>query len=136
LLWHIQRYCLQTGVEVNIEHRGVNQRFPPAVEIAAYRIVQEALTNVARYADVDVVNLHVWLNRRTKALCIQVEDKGSGFDYQEVLDNWGASGLIGMQERAVLLGGRLEINSTPGRGTMLEATLPLEEHIERRRHKR
>lgn len=136
LTWHIQRYSAQTGMDVDIKHRGLRRRFPSNVEIAAYRIVQEALTNVARHAGVDKVTVHVWFNRKIKELCIQVEDQGSGFDYQAAIDDGRASGLIGMQERVVLLGGRLEINSAPGRGTALEATLPLEERIERRWHER
>src|SRR5207253_4700538 len=50
LRWHCERYTAQTGVRVSLEHAGLEQRFPADVETAAYRIVQEALTNVARHA--------------------------------------------------------------------------------------
>jgi len=136
LLWHIQRYKTQTKVEVNFKHRGLGRRFSPPVEVAAYRIVQEALTNIVRHANVNKAKVRVWFDSRDTEIHIQVEDQGNGFDYQAVLANGKASGLIGMRERAVLLGGQLEIISTLGRGTRLEASLPLEEWLERRQHER
>ena len=135
LAWHIQRYTEQTNIRVHFDH-DLDERFPTAIEVAAFRIVQESLTNVARHAGVDSVDLRVWFDRQAKELYIQVEDKGSGFDYQAVLDNGKASGLIGMQERVVLLGGQLMINALLGGGTILEATLPIEKRIERRHHER
>ncbi|MBL7164125.1 MAG: GAF domain-containing sensor histidine kinase [Anaerolineales bacterium] len=136
LLWHIQRYKAQTKVEIDFKHRGLGPRFPATVEITAYRIVQEAITNVARHANVNKAKVRVWFDSRDNEIYIQVEDQGNGFDYQAVLATGKASGLIGMRERAVLLGGQLEIISTLGRGTRLEASLPLEEWLERRQHER
>src|SRR5262249_8320787 len=64
LVWQLQRYVAQTGIRVDLEHTGLEgKRFPPDVETAAYRIVQEALTNVARYAGVPTAAVRLWLDR-------------------------------------------------------------------------
>jgi signal transduction histidine kinase len=124
MLWHVERYTAQTGVQVTFKHIGLEgRRLAPQVETAAYRIMQEGLTNVARHADVSQATVRVWANPET--LNIQIEDQGAGFEPQLALAAGLSSGLSGMQERAVLLGGHLRIESTPGAGTRLTAELPL-----------
>jgi signal transduction histidine kinase len=123
VLWHIERYTGQTGIGVGFQHSGIDRRFPAEVETAAYRIVQEALTNVARYAGVRDVAVRCWLDQAH--LCVQVEDKGAGFDPEAALAAGATSGLAGMRERASLLGGTLSIESAPGAGTRVRADLPL-----------
>jgi len=125
LLAHFERYSQQTGALVNFKHQGVDGRFAPEVETTAYRIVQEALTNVARHAGVVVVCVRVWAAADT--LNIQVEDRGRGFDLEAVLRTARSGGLPGMQERVTLLGGLLTIESRPGAGTQITAELPLAE---------
>jgi signal transduction histidine kinase len=119
----IERYTASTSIQVNFHHAGLERRFASEVETAAYRIVQEALTNVARHARVHEVFVRVWAE--ADVLAVQVEDQGAGFDPQEVLTAGRSSGLPGMHERALLLGGRLVLDSTPGQGTNLLAELPL-----------
>jgi signal transduction histidine kinase len=123
VLWHIERYTGQTGIAVSFQHVGIDRRFPAEVETAAYRIVQEALTNVARYAAVQEVVVRCWLDQ--DRLCVQVADKGAGFDPEVVLAAGTTSGLAGMRERASLLGGTLAIESAPGSGARVTADLPL-----------
>ena len=123
LLALFERYTEQTGVKVAFKHEGLEQRFPPEVETTAYRIVQEALTNVARHAGVDVVTVRVWANADT--LSLQIEDRGRGFDPEVALASPRSIGLAGMQERVMLLHGHLTIQSRPGAGTQLTAELPL-----------
>ena len=130
LLWHFRRYTAQTGVQVHFEHRGLGGRFPPAVETAAYRIAQEALTNVARHAGVGEACVAVCHDGTL--LRIRVEDRGTSFDPEAVRAAGAGSGLSGMQERAALLGGRLVVQSTPGVGTCLTAELPLGTFAEER----
>ncbi len=126
LLWHLERYSSQTGVRVTLAHTGVeNQRLKSEIETAAYRIVQEALTNVARHAGVDEVKVNV--SADAENLFVQVTDQGRGFDPQGALSAGESSGLAGMRERAQLLGGKLIINSAAGEGTSVNALLPLEE---------
>ena len=101
LLALFERYTAQTGVTVIFKHNGVANRFASQLETGAYRIVQEALTNAARHAGVTDVTVRVWSDGNT--LNLQIHDRGSGFDPNVVLKAAQTSGLIGMQERAVLL---------------------------------
>jgi PAS domain S-box-containing protein len=124
LLWHCGRYTDQTGVHVDLRHTNLEeQRFRPEVETAAYRIVQEALTNVARHAGVDKVTVRLWVEQ--DSLSAQIIDQGAGFDPDDPVISDTSSGLVGMRERAVLLGGELTIESAPGAGACLTAKLPL-----------
>ena len=134
LLWHIERYTAQTKVKVTFEHAGLERRFSPEAETAAYRIVQEALTNVARHAAVNLAK--VVLGVTQDMLCLQIQDTGVGFDPQAALASETSSGLAGMRERASLLGGRFTVESAPGAGTRLIAEVPLSDPLERRRDER
>lgn len=120
--WHFNRYMKQTGIRVNFRHTPVSQRLPSLIEITVFRIVQEALTNVARHAQVKDVSVRLWVDEERAGL--QVEDKGSGFDADSVCGAWNSTGLSGMRERAELLGGELTIESNPGKGTLLTVELP------------
>jgi len=124
LLWHFEHYTAQTQVRVNFKHSGLERRrFAPEVETAAYRLVQEALTNVARHAQVP--EAMVRLSTHPQTLLIEIEDRGRGFDVEKVLTVSKTSGLAGMRERAVLLGGSLTIESQPDAGTHLTAELSI-----------
>ncbi len=123
LLWHLERFTTQTGVQVTFKHTGLNARFPRDVETSAYRIVQEALTNIARHSKTDEATVRLWSDNHT--LGVQIEDHGVGFNADAVLNMVGSSGLKGMRERAELLGGQFTLETHPGRGTSLTAELPL-----------
>ena len=123
LLWHFERYQSQTGVRVTFSHRGLQRRLGPEIETAVYRIVQEALTNVARHAGIKETSVRLVANRGS--LSVYIEDHGVGFDVEKAMDGGTSSGLTGMHERAVLLGGHLKVNSSPGGGTRVVARLPL-----------
>jgi PAS domain S-box-containing protein len=124
LLWHFEHYTAQTQVRVNFKHSGLEKRrFGSEVETAAYRMVQEALTNVARHAQVQEVTVRLSTHRRT--LIIEIEDRGKGFDLESVLSASETSGLAGMRERAFLLGGNLIIESHAEAGTRLTAELSI-----------
>jgi len=110
-----ERYTAQTAVLVSFKHQGVDRRFSSEVETGAYRIVQEALTNAARHAGVAKVNVRIWTGG--DVLNLQIEDRGRGFVPEDVLKTPRSGGLIGMQERTMLLGGRMAIDSTIGSGT-------------------
>ncbi|MGD0230617.1 MAG: PAS domain S-box protein [Syntrophorhabdales bacterium] len=124
LPWHFERFTSQTHISVSFKHTGLNdKRFPLEVETAVYRIVQEGLTNIARHAGVDEAEVRLWSDEKTVG--VQIVDRGVGFD-ADLLSNPGStSGLHGMRERAVLLGGRLAIETGPGCGTRLTAELPV-----------
>jgi signal transduction histidine kinase len=122
LLWHIERYTNRSRIKVNFEHVGLQDSFSPDVNTAVYRIIQEALTNVARYAKVNEVNVRI--SKEDNAIHLTVEDQGRGFDLSRVSTKESA-GISGMRERAQQLGGSLMIKTSPGNGTCLIAELPL-----------
>jgi PAS domain S-box-containing protein len=123
LLWRFENYARQTLIHVEFHHTGLDRRFSPEIETGAYRIVQEALTNVARHADVRHVT--VQLSATEETLKIYVVDQGNGFDADEALAAGISTGLSGMRERATLLGGVFLISSSPDAGTTIEVELPL-----------
>jgi signal transduction histidine kinase len=118
----------RTGVPVSFADSGCgDERFPPQVETALYRVVQEALTNVARHACPNYVG--VMVGRRDDHAVAVVEDDGRGFNPEgpRAPDRPGGLGLAGMRERVTLLGGTVEIESAPGHGTTIFARIPLSE---------
>jgi signal transduction histidine kinase len=126
LRWHFERYSSVTQVNVTFNHSGLEgKRFAPQLETAAYRIVQEAMTNVARHSGVKQVMIDVCSDQDT--LTIEIEDKGVGFDPGAAMRAGKASGLTGVRERTMLLGGRLKLESAPGTGTSLTVEFPLAE---------
>ncbi len=122
LAWLVEHYQARTGIRVEFRHAGLEGRLPPEVETAAYRVVQEALTNVARHAGAPEARVSLCLAQ--DVLQVQVEDRGCGFDPTAAPPHT-STGLQGMRERAALLGGRLTVDSAPGRGTCITALLPL-----------
>jgi signal transduction histidine kinase len=119
----VESYRSQTGGQASFQHQGIEGRLTPEVETAAYRIVQEALTNVIRHAGTSDVTLRVWTT--PTHLNVQVDDRGRGFDPSVAWAAPRSSGLAGMRERVEALGGQLMIESDLGRGTQIMAELPL-----------
>jgi PAS domain S-box-containing protein len=122
LLTHIERYSQRTAIQVSFDHHGIDRRFDSRVETAAFRIVQESLTNCARHSGVDRVNVSVWA--ATETLNIRIDDRGCGFVPTEVLGSRG-SGIFGMRERVRLLGGLFTVESVKTAGATITAQLPL-----------
>lgn len=119
----LQNFTMRTRIEVDFVHCGLETRFSPEVETAAFRITQEALSNVARHAGTSHADLRMYAT--DGRLTLEVQDSGRGFDPRAALGDHGAAGLTGMQERAAAIGGTLSIDSVRGRGTRLVAELPL-----------
>jgi PAS domain S-box-containing protein len=125
LTWFCEDYYAKTHIHVNFEHNGIAaRRFPSEVEIVAFRLVQEGLTNIARHAKTAQAELQVGI--REDNLSIELTDDGVGFTIPDS-PNWGEShgGLLGMHERAESIGGHLKIDSSSGKGTRIQAILPL-----------
>jgi signal transduction histidine kinase len=113
-----ERTGLTVGLDVGL---GADERLAPETETAVYRVVQEALTNVARHARAGQVSVTVaWLGDRVRAL---VEDDGAGFDVG-ARPPGGHLGLAGMDERARLVDGTVEVTSTAGQGTTVVLEVP------------
>ena len=124
LVWHFRNFTQQTNIEVEFNHENLtDRRFNSQVETTVYRVVQEALTNVARHAAAQSVKVRIWIDR--ERLTLQVEDHGKGFALKKVLAEVSSTGLTGMRERVALLGGDFYLESTIGTGTKLVAELNL-----------
>jgi signal transduction histidine kinase len=113
---------------------GTPCRFPPEVEIGAYRIIQEALNNALKHSDAASVEINTrFLNGM---LQIRVSDDGKGFSLEEASSIYGKNaGLIGMRERARSLGGKLTVSSLPGRGTVVSTEIPCRPRGRARQHR-
>lgn len=110
------------GKTVDFEGEWVkDKRYPADVETTLYRVTQEALTNVARHAH--ATHVSVVVERSSDQLICVVEDNGTGFDVSTMAT--GRMGLESMRERALLVGGSLEVESAPGAGTTVIVTIPL-----------
>jgi len=134
LQWHMERFEAQTSIHIIFESNKIQKRFSSEIETAAYRIIQEALTNVARHTQVKEV--FVGLVVQDNALWIEIVDQGAGFD-PSVVTGSPTSGLSGMRERASLAGGYMVIESFLNQGTQIAVKLPLtDEPLERRKIER
>ena len=120
---HVQDFSRQRQINVNFTSSGLG-RLPPNVELVLYRIVQEALSNVAKHASASRVETR--LSRKGRTLRLLVEDDGCGFDVEAAKGSRQSGlGLFGMEERLALIGGTLRVDSSPGKGTRLSAEVPL-----------
>jgi signal transduction histidine kinase len=118
---YIENYQRRTGIRVYFYQKWLEDRMPFQIEACAYRIIQEALTNVAKHAAVD--STKVTILRMEDIVKIIVQDKGCGFDISQVKPT--AYGIAGMKDRALIAGGSLFVDSSPGRGTRVTCTLPI-----------
>jgi len=112
------------GVQVQLKAAGLKDTLPAEVEIAVFRVVQEAITNIARHAQASKANIS--LTREDGRLIVRVEDDGVGFDVFGVMNGEQSGwGLRGMRERIMLLGGEFYIGPRPDHGTLVLAEIPL-----------
>jgi signal transduction histidine kinase len=114
-----KRTRLPVSLQSSLDHR-----LPARVETAVYRIVQEALANVARHARATKIEIHVAVHPDGTLRCT-VADDGIGFDVRRVQERKGL-GIVAIRERLNAVGGTMELHSTPSRGTALHVAIPLE----------
>jgi DNA-binding NarL/FixJ family response regulator/signal transduction histidine kinase len=120
LEWHARQFSEQTGIQVDFRQFGVCGRYHPDIEITLYRVVQEALTNAVRHAGAE--RARVVLRIGWGWIGVRVRDYGTGFDSGRIPS--GSTGIAGMKERLRPLRGELIVQSRPGRGTSVTATVP------------
>jgi signal transduction histidine kinase len=119
------------GLDCKFTEIGTTIRPPSNVEIAIYRIVQEALSNIRRHSDASKVNLSLQFQK--DGLLVEIRDNGKGFDLHQTLRgavSVGHMGLLGMRQRAEMLGGDFRIKSKEGAGTTIILSLPIQPQIE------
>jgi PAS domain S-box-containing protein len=121
---YIRQWAAESGIECALHTNGVEMgNMTSEIETAVYRILQEALNNVVKHAQAR--NATVLLDRSAGRVSLIVEDDGIGFDVEQQLGVRQRFGVTGMRERALLLGGELDIESTHGNGTTVVARIPL-----------
>jgi len=123
--WHISNLALPPTVNLRFEENIETQRFSEALELASFRIIQEAITNALRHAEATEVVVRI--NYTGDRLCLSVQDDGKGFEPNVSLekgDEQISLGLIGIRERVTSLGGEYVIDSQPNQGTRVSACLP------------
>lgn len=127
LRWYVKEYQQKTSTEIDFKASGIKERLSDEIETVLYRIVQEALTNVAKHAQAHKVN--VTLEGDAEGITATITDNGRGFDIEKLQkapgQERGGWGLVGMYERAQLLEGTLDIESKVGHGTTIQAYIPL-----------
>lgn len=126
LRWLVAHRLDDPGITARVEVGGDERELPPQVETALFRVVQEGITNILKHAEAQNVVLTVEF--RDSGIFVELEDDGLGFDPGAVNlkgDEPRGLGLFGMRERIMLLGGEFLVESGPGRGTRLAASVPL-----------
>jgi signal transduction histidine kinase len=118
----LPRLTVGTPIQVSVEQRGRLIPLPATLELVFFRIAQEAVTNALRHGDAKTIR--VLLSWEDNCVILTVNDDGRGFDPASPAAAPGI-GLLGMHERIAALAGSLEIQSAPGKGTCITATMPL-----------
>ena len=123
---YAEHHLTPRGVEVKVVVSGMAKRLPPRIEITLFRIVQEAINNIANHAAAQ--HMRLVLEFHDSFVRVTVHDDGCGFDAAAVFDSEDHGrglGLLGMQERATLAGGAFQIESQPTQGTRIIVTMPI-----------
>jgi signal transduction histidine kinase len=130
LEWFASQFSRQTGIQVHFDRDAADYGVPAESAIHIYRIVQAALSNVARHSGAR--EAWVSLKGRNGGLLLEIRDNGKGFDLPAAMDRsvGDGIGLMGMHERAQHLNGSVDVRSTPGQGTVVEVQIPLSARAE------
>jgi signal transduction histidine kinase len=122
--WHAEEFSRRTSIAIEFEDlaRQRNRELPREAAVALFRISQEALNNIAKHANARRVTLR--LEAEGAEMVLTIRDDGSGFDPAEALARSSRYGMTTMKERVLAAGGSLEVDSAPGKGTTLRATVP------------
>jgi two-component system sensor histidine kinase UhpB len=126
--WLVDRVRVEAGLRVDLQLEGDCENVLSEVGVAVFRVAQEALTNVVRHAQAERVAVR--LTAHADMLELTIQDDGRGFSLDDARARPGSSiGLFGMTERIALVDGRIEIDSKPGHGTTVRASVPIREGV-------
>jgi PAS domain S-box-containing protein len=125
LEWQARQFTVSTGTPVSFSSNTIEIKLPTSVSNCLYRVFQEALTNITKYANARIVTCR--LEYRPETISLAITDDGNGFD-STVAKSKQSFGILGMQERVSALHGSFELNTAPGKGTSLLIKLPLTGH--------
>lgn len=125
LRWFISHRVLPAGLKADFQTSGLEERLPEELETALFRILQEAIINAVKHARATTIQVRLY--REPEQIVGIVSDDGKGFHPARIAgrpERDRGLGLFGMQERAALVGGRVEIQSAPGKGTQVRVVVP------------
>jgi signal transduction histidine kinase len=122
--WQVEEWKAKTGLRCTVSSTIDDESLDPGRATAAFRVLQEALTNVARHAQATNVQVRVW--NEGPCLRLEVRDNGRGIG-DATVDDATALGLLGMKERVFSFGGKVDIHGAPGEGTVVDVAIPLAE---------
>lgn len=125
LRWYVQSFSTRLNICSDFQAIGFEEKLPPQIETVFYRIIQEALNNIAKHSGAN--HIEVSFERKDSIISASIMDNGQGFDLEKVLHPESPErgfGIIGMQERVSLLGGKIDIQSKPGFGTNIYIEVP------------
>jgi PAS domain S-box-containing protein len=122
IAWHLEEFEKHSGIKAHFTEPKEEWILPDPVKINLFRIVQEATTNIGRHSKATEVRVN--LERNDHSIALQVFDNGVGF-HTETVYKGNTLGILGMRERASIVGGKLEIKTTPGNGTGIFVSVPL-----------
>ncbi len=121
--WYADARLSENGVRVKMTIRGAQRELSSHAQASIYRIMQEAINNIAQHAQAS--HVQIVIDWQEDALRIEIQDDGRGFELQHALDSTkGHFGLLGMRERVLMLNGKMDIHTTPGQGTTLIFVIP------------
>jgi len=123
--WHVGEFEKRSGIKKYLSLPETEVPLPDPVKIGLFRIMQESLTNVGRHSGATEVT--VTLTEENESLILVIQDNGHGFDPGKPRKK--TLGLLGMRERAEVMGGSYEISSRPGEGTTVNVTVPVKKEI-------
>jgi len=133
--WYAERQLERRGIAVRCEFSGSGGRLMPELETALFRVVQEAITNIAKHSQAETVLIQ-YLERDDR-ISIEIEDDGKGFSPESLPPPAARErglGLLGMRERVELFGGTIELDSAPGSGTRIAVTVPVVQEAGHEQH--
>jgi signal transduction histidine kinase len=119
--WHLEEFEKRSGIGKEFSSSVTELQIDDTLKIGLFRIVQESLTNVARHSEAEKVNVD--LEKRNGHIILKIADNGKGFDTEKMKKR--TLGLLGMKERAGMMGGEYKIKSEPGQGTTVEVIVPV-----------
>ncbi len=125
IAWQSDQFTRRTGIPCRFRASGLQEMLPDDVKTCVFRVVQEALNNCQKHAS--PTRVQILIDQRPEALSVQVEDDGAGFALNQKNGpvRHAGLGILGMRERAAMLGGSVVFDSAPGKGTRMTLLLPL-----------
>ena len=120
--WHLREFEKRSGLETEFSDKGNDISMPESIKTGLFRIFQESLTNVARHAEATKVKVN--LHRQDGKLVLSIQDDGRGFNRFQSGEK-KTLGILGMRERTSMMGGTYDIESQPGKGTVVKVSVPI-----------